>query len=1054
VRYLRRLLAISFFAASAAMGSTYVVNDLGDASDAVPGDDACATAGAVCTLRAAIEEANAHAGPDVINFSVAGTISPATDLPLITQQTTIDGTTAPGYAGVPVVIVDGITMGGVGFDFDLGSSGSLLDGIHVMGFVDVGVQIDSDNVTVRRSYVGDVAMAVNQNGTGVFVGGNNNIIGQAGFGNVISGNANGGIFVSGAPVTIQGNIIGLNPAGSVGVGNGAEGIYLDGGSGHTIGGPNPGEGNIISFNGSLGILSDGSTNGTIAGNIVGLDAGGTTILGNGADGIGVGDGVNMIVGLPGGGMNVVSGNSFTGITVAGGSNNIVQNNRVGTDAAGTTGLGNLDTGILSLATDALTIRSNLVGANGFHGIEVTFGSTNNVVHSNIIGRSLDLTMTIPNIGNGVNICDSVSGTVVGSVALGGNVLSGNTVAGIGLEVGTLLGNTFAANSIYDNEQLGIDIDVDGVTANDAMDPDTGGNNLQNYPVVTWAASNGTQTSIQGTLNSTASTTFDLHFYSSPAADPSGFGEGQTYLGTTSVVTNGSGDATFNFSGPNVAAGQVVTATATGPDGTSEFSEAESVVTAPTVQFAAATFMTGEGAVNATITVTRTGDLSGISTVTYTTSDGTAVAPGDYTATTGTLTFNPTEAAASFNIPIVNDGIDEADETVILTLSAPAGASLGAPATATLTLTDDDPPPSISINDVTLAEGNAGTTAFTFTLTLSSASGLPVSVDFATADNSALAASDYTAASGTRTFAPGITVQTVTVNVAGDLTTEPNETFFVNLTNPVNATISDNQGLGTINNDDGIPSITINDVTAAEGNAGTTTFTFTITLSNPSSSTVTVDFATADGTATGSDYTATSGTRTFTPGVLTQTVDVIVAGDTTVEPNETFFVNLTNATNAVIADNQGVGTISNDDAAATGADVSITMTAVQVYLQLNYTIVVTNNGPGAATGVTVNHNTPAQSVVASVSTTIGTCNAGPPVSCTIPSLASGQSATINFVLTMAAPTLNPNVATVSANETDPDLTNNTASAPLLVPTLSEWLLIALAGVLLVIAIRRL
>jgi large repetitive protein len=121
--------------------------------------------------------------------------------------------------------------------------------------------------------------------------------------------------------------------------------------------------------------------------------------------------------------------------------------------------------------------------------------------------------------------------------------------------------------------------------------------------------------------------------------------------------------------------------------------------------------------------------------------------------------------------------------------------------ATVTIIDDDPAPSIAINDVTLAEGNAGTTAFNFTVTLSAASSANISVDYATANGSAAAGSDYNATAGTLTILAGATTATITVPVIGDTAIEPNETFFVNLTNPQNASIADSQGLGTITNDD-------------------------------------------------------------------------------------------------------------------------------------------------------------------------------------------------------------------------------------------------------------
>ena len=164
-----------------------------------------------------------------------------------------------------------------------------------------------------------------------------------------------------------------------------------------------------------------------------------------------------------------------------------------------------------------------------------------------------------------------------------------------------------------------------------------------------------------------------------------------------------------------------------------------------------------------------------------------------------------------------------------------------------------------------------------------------------------------------------TVNWKSVNVIGDTLAESNDTFFVNLTNAVNATISDAQGLGTILNDDAAPtpSISIADYSAEEGNSGTKLFTFIVSLSNASTSNVTVQYATANGTTkskgNGRDLNAASGTITFVVGSpTTQMINVTVLGDTTVESNEIFFVNLRNASNASLADSQAVGTILNDD----------------------------------------------------------------------------------------------------------------------------------------------
>ncbi|MBL8555420.1 MAG: endonuclease/exonuclease/phosphatase family protein [Phenylobacterium sp.] len=221
---------------------------------------------------------------------------------------------------------------------------------------------------------------------------------------------------------------------------------------------------------------------------------------------------------------------------------------------------------------------------------------------------------------------------------------------------------------------------------------------------------------------------------------------------------------------------------------------------------------------------------------------------------------------------------------------------------------------ISIDDVTIAEGDSGTTIATFTISRTGGTEA-FSVDYATAPGTATSGADYVGVSGVVNFGVGETSRTVTVTINGDTDFEANETYFVNLTNATNGvTIGDAQGLGTIGNDDAQPpSVTIDDVTVTEANSGVTVATFTVTRSGGTGA-FSVDFATANGTGTaGSDYVANSGTLNFGVGELTKTIAVTINGDTASEPDETFFVNLTNPTGgAVIADAQGQGTIANDD----------------------------------------------------------------------------------------------------------------------------------------------
>ena len=235
--------------------------------------------------------------------------------------------------------------------------------------------------------------------------------------------------------------------------------------------------------------------------------------------------------------------------------------------------------------------------------------------------------------------------------------------------------------------------------------------------------------------------------------------------------------------------------------------------------------------------------------------------------------------------------------------------------------DFEPLPQLSVDDVTHAEGNAGQTAYTFTVTLSRAFDQTVTVDYATADDSASAPSDYTGVAATQlVFNPGDTSKQFTVQVNGDDVFEPNEQFFVNLSNPSNATLLDPQGVGAITNDDTAPTISIGDRTLAEGDSGPTAFNFAVTLSNASSSAITVHYQTADGTATaGSDYTTIADTvLTIPAGDTSANIAVEVSGDTAYEADETFFVNLSDPSNATILDGQGDGTITNDDAAVGGS----------------------------------------------------------------------------------------------------------------------------------------
>ncbi|MEI7898281.1 MAG: Calx-beta domain-containing protein, partial [bacterium] len=328
----------------------------------------------------------------------------------------------------------------------------------------------------------------------------------------------------------------------------------------------------------------------------------------------------------------------------------------------------------------------------------------------------------------------------------------------------------------------------------------------------------------------------------------------------------------------------------------------------------------------TFTVTMSKASDAAVTVDYATTDATATtADADYTLQTGTLTFSAGTTTQTLTVLVTGDTKVESTETFTVGLSNLATISrpitLGT-STGTGTITNDDAA-TVSIGNATVAEGNAGTTNFTFTATLSAASAVPVFVDYATANGTATVVDgDYLATNGTMVFSPGQTTQTVIVSVSGDTKVELSETFTLNLSNisasGYSVTLGTSTGTGTITNDDAA-TISIGDVTLAEGNSGTTSFGFTVSMTYASDAAVSVVYATSDGTATtaDADYSAVSTTTlTFAIGETSKTVTVAVNGDTKFEGNETFTVGLTSLSNngraVTLSDVTGLGTITNDD----------------------------------------------------------------------------------------------------------------------------------------------
>ncbi len=290
-------------------------------------------------------------------------------------------------------------------------------------------------------------------------------------------------------------------------------------------------------------------------------------------------------------------------------------------------------------------------------------------------------------------------------------------------------------------------------------------------------------------------------------------------------------------------------------------------------------------------------------VSYATSDGTAVAGEDYEAASGSLTIAAGATRKTIRVAPLDDDREEPTETFVVTLSAPAGAALS-DAEGTGTITDDDQS-AFSVAGGSGVEGGA----VEFGVTLAGSSIRAAAVSYATRDGTAVAGEDYLAASGTLTFAPGETSRTVPVPLLDDGLPEPAETFAVTLSSPTNATIATAAADGTIIDDDDPPAFSVAGGAGVEGGA----VEFGVTLAGSSSRAATVSYATRDGTAVaGEDYGAASGTLTFAPGETSRTVPVPLLDDGLPEPAETFAVTLSSPTNATIATATADGTIIDDD----------------------------------------------------------------------------------------------------------------------------------------------
>ena len=565
----------------AADAATVVVTEAEDRLHA-PG---CAANGAPpCSLRDAITFANSRPGADTIAFGIGTgpvTIRLVSPLPVITDPAVIDGTKQPGWAGFPIVEIDGSAAGDEAAGLKITAGASTVRGLVLNRFRSASlaaiVLAEKGGNTVQGNFVGtdlSGSTARPNRGTGVLVRCDRNTIGGTtpAARNLISGNTGAGIRVQGAGNVLAGNFIGTDAAGERGLGNGGDGIVASGGN--TIGGAAPGARNLVSGNGGLGISAGPSE--AILGNFIGTDVSGAVRVGNVKGGISGGGRIGgtsgtRAAGPCAGACNLISGNGGAGVAPAAGST--VAGNFIGTDAAGTAALPNGGAGVFVNGVANVTIGGasesarNLISGNAGPGVEIAFDTEAANLTGNVIGADATGETPLPN-ADGVRLRDRARKSRIGADATSeGNLIAFNAGAGVVAEVSAGDGNAILGNSIHSNGALGIDLGGDGVTPNHGAQADAGPNGLQNFPVLETA----TPFSVEGTLDSTPRQTFTIEIFRNPACDPSGYGQGQNRIAVTTLSTDAAGHAEFGIS-LTAPPGEFATATATDAAGnTSEFS---------------------------------------------------------------------------------------------------------------------------------------------------------------------------------------------------------------------------------------------------------------------------------------------------------------------------------------------------------------------------------------------------------------------------------------------------------------------------------------------------
>jgi CSLREA domain-containing protein len=475
--------------ATSPQAGVFVVTTTEDTEDLQWGDNACGDSLGRCSLRGALQEANAHEGADTIRFRVGTgpqTIKPASALPVVFDETVIDGTTQPGYAGAPLIRLDGAEAGTGADGIVLADSTSVVKGLAITGFDGIGVVItDGEASRVEASYIGvapDGRTHAGNRGHGVhLLRARNAVVGgyELALRNVIAGNGGNGVYVAEVGSRgnrVVGNFIGLDATGALPLPNRVDGVSIENAPHNTVGGTEAGAVNMISGNLDDGveIVGPGAYSNTVQANWLGTAVDGRAAVGNGDAAVLVaGSTDNSVIG------NVMAASGGFGLELGAGARaNRIVANYVGTNPDGVSGLGN-GTGGIGIRDGAANVVGetglpNIVAGNRGPGVLITGARARaNEVRANAIGGSA--AESLPNAGFGVVIRDGASAnTVAGNTAWDGmrvwtpgtdfNLLEANTVisAGtlegleIGIEVGYGARNTvLRGNAVRDTKQNGI-----------------------------------------------------------------------------------------------------------------------------------------------------------------------------------------------------------------------------------------------------------------------------------------------------------------------------------------------------------------------------------------------------------------------------------------------------------------------------------------------------------------------------------------------------------------------------------------------------------------------